>query len=557
MMSLGLAIKFLGTMMDLVIPSILAIIIDDYAKAGMEGKIYLYGGLMVLCAVISVASNIFANRLAAISSGRITKAIRHDLFSKISYLSAKQTDTFTIPSLISRLTSDTYNINQMLARTQRIGVRAPILLIGGIIITLTLDPVLTLILVGMLPFIAVVVYFVTKSSVKLYTAVQESLDRLTRTVQENFTGVRVIKALSKTEYEKSKFEDHNSDQNAKEKKVGLIMSITNPSATAILNVGLTLVVLAGAFRSNSGLTTPGVIIAFQTYFTIVLNAMLGVTRVFMTITKGEASAKRVSEVLDTEEDIAVLDIPKEESPYHIEFRSVTFSYNKTQPNVKDISFALKRGETLGIIGSTGSGKTTVVSLLNRFYDPDEGEILIDGVNIKAIPNDVLRAKFGNAFQSDFLVGSTIGENIRYYRDIPDKDLITASRHAAAAEFIESLPERENYAVAPRGANLSGGQKQRILISRALAGKPEILVLDDASSALDYKTDANLRKALSQNYSDTTKIIITQRVSSIRHADLILVLEDGEVIGKGKHDELVESCETYRIIAQTQMGEGSK
>lgn len=555
MMSLGLAIKFLGTMMDLVIPSILAIIIDKYAKEGMESKIYLLGGIMVLCAVVSVLSNIYANRLAAVSSGKITKSIRHDLFSKISRLSARQTDNFTIPSLISRLTSDTYNINQMLARMQRIGVRAPILLLGGIIITLTLDPVLTLILAAMLPLIAVVVFFVSKSSIKLYTTVQEALDKLTRTVQENFTGVRVIKALSKTEYEKAKFEEDNSGLSKKERKVDLIMSVTNPSATAILNVGLTLVVLAGAFRSNSGLTTPGVIIAFQTYFTIMLNAMLGITRVFIMYTKGEASAKRVAEVLEAEEDIAVTEMPRTESRYHIEFKNVSFSYNKTRPNVKNITFALKRGETLGIIGSTGSGKTTIINLLNRFYDPDEGEILIDGENIKSIPNDMFRAKFGNAFQSDFIVGTTIGKNIRYYRDIPEERLVLAAEHAAATEFINSYKEKMDYEIVPRGGNLSGGQKQRLLISRALAGNPEILILDDSSSALDYKTDAALRKALSRNYPQITKIIVTQRISSIRHADVILVLEDGEVIGKGKHEELVESCETYRIISQTQMGEG--
>lgn len=554
MMSAGLAIKFLGTMMDLVIPSVLAVIIDDYAKRGMEGKIYLWGGIMVLCAVVSVISNIVANRFAAISSGRITKSIRHDLFAKISCLSARQTDRLTIPSLISRLTSDTYNINHMLSRMQRFGVRGPILLIGGIIITLTLDPVLTLILVAMLPFIAVIVFFVTKASIPVYTSVQEALDKLTRTVQENFSGVRVVKALSKTEYEKNKFEADNSDLNTKERKAGLIMSVTNPSATVILNVGLTLVVLAGAFRSNSGLTTPGVIIAFQTYFTIMLNAMLGITNVFVMYTKGAASAKRVAEVLDEPDDIAYTAGVTEDSPYHVEFRNVTFSYNKTEPNLKNISFALRRGQTLGIIGATGSGKTTIINLLNRFYDPDEGEILIDGRNIRSIPNGEFRAKFGNAFQSDFMVAAGIGENISYYRDIPAEKLALAADHASASEFINAYSDGMKHMVSPRGGNLSGGQKQRLLISRALAGEPEILALDDASSALDYKTDSNLRRALHENYADTTKLIVTQRISSIRHADIILVLDDGEVIGQGSHNDLIESCETYKIIAQTQMGE---
>ncbi|MFA6730217.1 MAG: ABC transporter ATP-binding protein [Eubacteriales bacterium] len=551
--SVGLFIKFIGIMMDLIIPYILAMIIDDFAKQGQEGKIYLWGGIMALCGGLSFVSNIAANRIAASSAGKITKQLRHDLFTKISLLSSPDTDAFTTPSLISRLTSDTYNVNQMLARMQRIGVRAPILLVGGIIITLALDKTLTLILIATLPVIAVIMYFVTKKSVPVYTESQEALDKLTRTVQENFAGVRVVKALSKTEYEKNKFDKDNKALISKEKRAGFIMSVTNPSATLILNVGLTLVVLFGAFRANAGNTTPGTIIAFLTYFTIILNAMLGITNVFVMYTRGAASARRISEVLDAENDGKILELPGSKSGCHIEFRDVTFSYNKIRPNLKNISFCLERGQTLGVIGATGSGKTTLINLLNRFYDPDEGQILIDGADIRAIPNDVLRKKFGNAFQSDFIFSGEISENIDYLRGLSEETLVSAAESAQAMSFISESKGGMGYLVSQRGTNLSGGQKQRLLISRSLAGGPEILVLDDASSALDYKTDSALRKALRENYPDTTKIIVTQRISSIRHADCILVLDDGEIIGKGKHSSLINDCETYRTIAQTQMG----
>lgn len=559
MMSGGLVIKFLATMADLIIPFILAIIIDDCAKEGNKGKILFWGGVMVLCAAVSVTANIFANRIAALSAGKITKNLRHDLFAKITCLSANQADRFTIPSLISRLTSDTYYVNQMLARMQRIGVRGPILLIGGVIITLTLDPVLTLILMAMMPFIALITYLVTTKSLPVYISVQGALDKLTRTVLENFTGVRVVKALSKTGYEKNKFDRDNQNLNAKERRAGLMMSLTNPSATVILNLGLTFVVLAGAFRSNSGLTTPGVIIAFQTYFTIILNAMLGITNVFVMYTRGAASADRISQVLCAPGEMEVLPgedrLQTETKPFRLEFQNVTFSYNKVEPNLKNISFALKPGGTLGIIGATGSGKTTIVNLINRFYDPDEGKIYIDGRDIRTIPKKELCEKLGNAFQSDFIEAATIAENIRFYRDLPDGALTEAAQTASAFHFINAYPEKFDYMLAPRGGNLSGGQKQRLLLARALAARPEILILDDASSALDYKTDSDFRKALHENYADTTKVIITQRISSIRHADMILVLDDGEIIGQGDHASLLNDCETYRAISETQMGAG--
>ncbi len=550
--SVTLTIKFIASIMELLIPSVLATIIDDIVPTGDKGKIFLWGGVMALCALTALLGNIIANRMAAKSAGGITQRIRHDLFSKITYLSARQLDGFTVPSAISRLTTDTYNLNQLFARMQRIGVRGPILLIGGIIITLMMDIGLTLILVATLPVIALLVYLVTKKSVPLYTRQQGILDRMVRVVQENITGARVIKALSKTTYERKRYDKVNNELADMEQYVGNIMAVTNPGSTLILNLGLTLVVLVGAFRMNAGLTTSGVIIAFLNYFTIILNAMLGITRIFVMWSKGEASAKRVAEVLQTPEDLTVLPGERENTENCIVFERVSFSYEKIRNNLTDISFALKRGETLGIIGATGSGKSTIINLLMRFYDADSGRILIDGSDIRTIPTEILRQKFGVVFQNDFLFADTIEENIRYFRDIPEKEIKQAAETAQAEEFIHTVGGME-YAVSARGNNLSGGQKQRLLIARALAAHPEILILDDSSSALDYRTDAVLRRELARHHAETTSIIVAQRISSIKGADHILILDGGEMIGYGTHAQLMKTCPVYQEIAESQMG----
>ena len=552
---LAMFIKLLGAGLELMIPYLMEIILDDVVPAGQKHLIFAYGGGMLLCALGCLAANVIANRMSAKSAGRITLRIRHDLFEKLENLSARQMDKLTISSAESRLTSDTYNINQLLARMQRLGIRAPILLIGGITMTLSMDPGLALILIGMLPIIAVVVYLVTKYSVPLYTQQQTVLDKVVRTVQENITGIRVIKALSKTEYEKGRFNLVNTELSEIDQKAGRVTSVTNPTSTLVLNLGLTLVILIGAYRVNNGSTEGGVIVAFLQYFTMILNAMLGVTRIFVMWSKGEASANRVANVLAEPEDLITLmpEEPAQNAP-HIEFKDVTFSYTGVGTNLENLSFTLEHGQTLGILGATGSGKSTVLNLLLRLYDPDQGQVLIDGMDVRTIPYDQLRKKFGIAFQNDFVAEGTIGENIRFFRDISDEAVARAAEDAQA-EFIAYKEGGMNAEVVVRGNNLSGGQKQRLLIARALAADPEILILDDASSALDYRTDANLRQSLRENHRNTTTVVVAQRISSLRHADLILVLSDGKVIGAGKHEALLENCDEYRIIAQAQMGEG--
>lgn len=546
-------IKFTGTIMDLFLPWFLSYIIDDVVPTKNIRSIYFYGGLMIVCAAIAIVFNIIANRMSIKVSRDITKQIRHDLFEKISFLSSHQIDNFTIPSLISRLTSDTYNVHQMIDRMQRLGIRAPILLLGGILVTLTLDPVLTLILIFILPLLALVVFLVSRKGVSLYTETQTATDKLVRKIQENMTGIRIIKALSKTDYEAEKFDEVNNDVVKKDQKASILISVTNPIMNLLLNTGLTLVIIVGAYRVNSGLTQPGKIIAFLSYFAIILSALMMVTRLFVLYSKGAASAKRISDVFDSPEEMTITETEFKPGEYHIEFKNVYFSYNKIQNNLTSISFALKRSETLGIIGATGSGKSTIINLLLRFYDVDSGEILINGRDIKSIPSEILHTKFGVVFQNDFLFADTIRENIDFGRSIPDEKIEAATEYAQAG-FIKEKDGGLDLKLTVKGANLSGGQKQRLLIARALAANPEILVLDDSSSALDYLTDAALRKALHQNFNNTTTIIIAQRVSSIMNSENIMMLDEGNIIGFGSHEELLLTCESYREIYNAQMGD---
>lgn len=574
-MLMGFIIKVAGTFMDLGLPWVLAYIIDEVIPLKEIKYILLWGVLMLLLSVGARQFNITANRMASRVAGDTVKKLRHDLFLKIQQLSGSQVDYLSIPSLVSRMTSDTYNIHQMVGMMQRLGVRAPIILVGGMILTFTLEPVLTLILVGILPLLAFSVYVVSKKGIPLYSKSQSAADRMVRVVRENVNGIRVIKALSKSGYEKERFHRANDEVAANEFKAGATMAVINPVMNLLLNGGLTLVIIAGAYRVNSGASEVGKIVAFLSYFTMILNAMLMITRIFVGISKANASADRIFEVLNTSEELKPEEVLTEKEAYgtseaeniHVSFRGVTFTYPQRREeeaedddsiNVENIDFSIKTGESLGIIGATGSGKTTLINLLLRFYDTDKGGIYIKGKNVKSYSLQDLRSKFGVVFQNDMIFADTIGGNIDFNRGISIGRLEEAAEDAQAAEFINQLVSGEkkgfDYEAAVKGANLSGGQKQRLLIARALAARPEILVLDDSSSALDYKTDAALRTALRENYQNTTTIMIAQRISSIMNMDHIIVMEEGRMIGYGNHEELLLNCSVYNEIYQSQMGE---
>lgn len=564
----SMAIKFLGTVVELALPYILSHIIENVIKpmgseaapdlAAGSGKIVGWALIMILCALLGVIGNVTANRMAARTAKNVARAVRHDLFERTMMLSQAQTDAFTVESLESRLTGDTYNIHTFVNTIQRMGVRAPILLIGGLVITATLDPVLTLVMVAVLPFIFLAVYGITSRGLPLYTKVRGAVDSMTRVVREDAQGIRVIKALSKTDYERRRFDGVNAGLASIEGKTNAAMSLANPLMNLFMNLGITAVVAVGAFRVNGGASEPGKIIAFIQYFTLISMAMMSVSRIFLIISKASASAERIEEVLATPRDLEVESIdkyPPKKREEGIVFDGVSFSYNGKGEVLHDISFSLPRGATLGIIGATGSGKSTLLSLLMRFYDVSNGSVRIDGRDVRTIPDEELHKMFGVAMQNDFICADTVEANIDFYRGLSEADVKRAARIAQADDFITADPAGYERELTAKGTNVSGGQRQRLLIARAIAARPDILVLDDASSALDYKTDAALRRALAEEVAGAggSVIVVAQRVSSVMNSDLILVIDEGRIIAKGRHEELMETCDVYREISESQMG----
>lgn len=554
-MFFGFLIKLIGTISELMLPYVLSHILKNVIGKNITEIIY-WGGLMIAFSISGAVFNVAANRIAAKVSRNFAENMRRDLFSKTLRLSASQTDRFTIASLESRITTDTYHVHGFINMMQRMGVRAPIMLLGGISITLFMDPFLSLVMIAMLPFIFITVYFISKKGVPLYIRVQQAVDNMVRVVREDVQGIRVIKALSKTAYEHNRYDGVNRALAKDELRAGTVMSGVNPVMSFLINAGSVAVVAISAFRVSGGLSDPETVIAFMQYFTHISMAMMTVTRIFMMYTKSSASAKRIEEVLNAPEEIKVLsktDFPDSEKKACICFDNVSFSYNGRRNNLEKISFAIEKGGSLGIIGATGSGKSTLVKLLLRFYDITEGNIYINGENIKTIEKDKFYKMFGTALQNDFLYADTIEENICFGREIKHEDIVSAAKIAQADDFITSFADGYSHMLSPHGTNISGGQKQRVLISRALAAKPEILILDDSSSALDYKTDAALRVALKENMGGTTFVTVAQRVSSVKDCNLIIVLDEGKIIGMGTHAELLESCSEYNEISQSQMG----
>lgn len=554
-MLIGFLIKVAGTLSELFLPYILTHILKNVIGTLELSRVVFYGGIMILCAALACLCNIVANRMAARVSRDFSKQMRRDLFKKTLYLSSRDTDRFTIPSLESRITSDTYNVHSFVSMMQRMGVRAPILLIGGMTLSFIIDAYLALVMLAMLPFIFVIIYLIRLRGIPLYSKVQKSVDSMIRVVREDTQGIRVIKALSKNDYENRRYEAVNAALSRDERRAGTVMGIVNPVMTLLMNLGIAAVVAFAAIRVSAGTSSPETVIAFMQYFTLISMAMMSISRIFVMYTKCSASAKRISEVLDTPDTFVVTSdegFAKKDAP-HIEMKNVCFSYFGKRPDLDKISISIPRGSSLGIIGATGSGKTTLIKLLIRFYEAGSGEIFIAGRPITSYTREELTSLFGTALQNDFLMADTVKENISFGRDLSDEDVERAARIAQAHGFISALSDGYMHMLSPKGTNLSGGQRQRILIARALAARPEILILDDSSSALDYKTDAALRRALSDELSGTTLITVAQRVSSVKSCDNIIVLDEGRIIGAGTHEELLLCCPEYKEISDSQMG----
>ena len=583
-MSVGLAVKFVGTIMDLFLPWILAYMIDTVIPHKDVKQLVFWGLGMLFCSVLALVASVAANRMASKVASEITEWLRRDLFHKVMYLPSAQVDRWTKPTLISRLTTDTYNVHNMISRMQRMGVRSPILLLGGIAMTLSLDWVMASILLATMPLLGVIIWQLTKRSLPLYTKTQEAVDGFVRLVREDIAGIRVIKALSKADYERKRFDYWNRLVVERERKAGILTATLNPSMNLILNLGLILVVVVGAVRVQNGTGDVGKILAFLTYFTIILNAMLSISKMFVIFSKGTASADRIAQILETEDEQQMdqnfqahgkseereapdgntkeqedpakpeptVDWSRKDDAF-VAFQDVTFSYYPGKPVLKHISFSLKKGESLGIIGETGAGKTAVAALLLGLYQPDSGRILVGGKDAKNQTFGELRRQIGIVFQNDTLFEDTIYENVRLGRNLTEEQVNRAIRASQAEDFVLEKSGQSREMLNIRGANLSGGQKQRILIARALAGEPDVLILDDSSSALDYGTDLRLRQAIRKEYGQVTGIYIAQRISSISHCDHVLVLEDGDMLGYGTHESLLENCGPYRDLYQMQTG----
>ena len=565
-------IKLLGTGTDLLMPYVLEHLLDHVIPAASDAwPVLAWGGVMLLLTLITRILNITANRMSVRVARNSTYALRRDLFHTALNLSGRQMDQVGLPSLISRMTSDTYNVQSFVRMIQTMGIRAPIMLIGGTAITMAMDMGLATILLVTAPVMIALITFISWKGIPLYDEVQKRMDTLVRIMRENITGIRVVKALSKEPWEQKRYGEANTAVAKQEVRASVIMSLPGPVVTLFLNLGLILIVLIGARQVNAGITAPGVILAFLTYFNMILMGVMGLNRIFMMMSKANASANRIAAVVEMPEELTPLpeaecaQAPGDEA---LIFDHVSFNYDADDPGekhgqflgeerqqcLKDISFRVKKGGSLGIIGATGSGKTSIINLLMRFYDPQEGHVFVDGQDVRAYDRDTLHRKFGVVFQNDVIFADTIRENVTFGREVTDKMLRSAAKDAMARGFIEGYEDAYDHEAAIHGANFSGGQKQRLLIARALAGDPEILILDDASSALDYRTDAELRRAIREHHGDATTVVIAQRVSSILAMDEILVLHEGEMIGRGTHETLMKTCPEYQDIYRTQMSE---
>ncbi|MCQ2406555.1 MAG: ABC transporter ATP-binding protein/permease [Oscillospiraceae bacterium] len=561
--------KFTAAMFELLIPYVFEYMIDEVAPKKSLRLAVLWGLIMLLLALFCRYLNITANRKTTKLATESAYEMRRDLFAASINLSGNDMDFFGLPSLTGRMTSDTYNVQGFIRALFATGIRAPALIIGGILVTFSMDTGLAAILAVIAPLAILSILIVSRKGIPLFLMVQESLDSVIRILRENITGIRVVKALSKEDYEKERFNAFNDDLTRKERRAGIIMASPGPIMTFFLNIGLTLVVLIGARRVNSGLTKPGVILAFLTYFNMILTGTLGLNRILMALSKANASANRIAEVVALDDGLPLISpenaaIPTGEG--YIRFENVSFAYGNDSKNSSDvpgfcrensltnISFSMEKGSSLGIIGPTGSGKTSIINLLMRFYDPTEGAVFIDGKDVRTLDRKSLRGKFGAVFQNDIVFAGTMEENIDFHRNLPPEDLYSGSVSAFADEFISSYEDGYKHKSEMRGSNLSGGQRQRIMIARALAGHSDIIVLDDSSSALDYRTDAGVRNAIFSGYSPNALIVIAQRVSSVMNMDKIMCIDDGRIIGLGTHSELMENCPAYREIYNVQMGE---
>jgi ATP-binding cassette subfamily B multidrug efflux pump len=556
---IGPLFKLLEACFELIVPLVMANIIDIGIKNNDTSYIFKMGGIMVLLGVLGLACSLTAQYFAAKAALGFGTALRNEMFAHINSLSFSEIDKIGTSSLITRITSD---INQAQAGVNlvlRLFLRSPFIVAGAIVMAFLIHVRLTLIFLVVALFISLVIYFIMTKSIPQYKNAQHKLDRVSLIARENLTGARVIRAFSRQKDEMARFEQTTQDLMKTQLLVGKISALLNPATYAILNAGMIAVIWFGGITVYHGTITQGEVIALINYMSQILLALLALANLIIAFTRASASAIRINEVFAITSTLAESPSPslleqKEASAPAVEFRNVSFSYHTSEEQVlSHLSFVVKKGETIGIIGGTGAGKSTLVNLIPRFYDVTDGEILIDGRNVKDYSFSALRRKIAVVPQKAVLFKGTIRDNMRWgKKDATDEEIYKALEIAQAREFVDAKSDGLDAEILQGGKNLSGGQKQRLTIARAIVAQPQILILDDSASALDFATDAKLRKAIATQTKDITVFIVSQRASAIKNADNIIVLDDGQMVGMGKHDELLESCEVYKNICLSQL-----
>lgn len=558
---LGPLFKLLEALFELFVPIVIKSIVDT--GIGQGDKVYIVKMclLLVLFGVVGLICSVTAQFFAAKASiGFVTK-LRRALFKHIGQLSYSEIDNLGTSSMITLMTSDVNQVQVGMNMTLRLLLRSPFIVFGAMIMAFTVDAKAALTFVVAIPALSLVVFAIMLLSIPLYKRVQQRLNRVLNSTRESLAGVRVIRAFRLEEKEIAEFDKHNEELTATQKFVGGISALMNPLTYVIINIAIIWLIHMGAIRVSTGLLTQGAVIALYNYMSQILVELIKFANLIISITKAVASANRIGEVLDMKSGLVEKEtsVQNSQSDYAVEFRQVSLQYKNARSEVlSNINFSVGHGEVVGIIGGTGSGKTSLVNLIPRFYEASRGEVIVDGVNVKDYPLENLREKIGVVPQKAVLFKGSIRENIKWgKKTATDDEIMDAIKMAQATEIVAQKEEGLDFVIEQGGKNLSGGQRQRFTIARALVRKPEILILDDSASALDFATDAALRKALGEMSWNPTIFIVSQRTSSIQHADKIIVLDDGQITGMGKHDELLENCQVYREIYDSQFKKEEK
>jgi len=558
LIAIVLVLLFLQALAELYMPTLMADIVNIGIVEGDISYIFKVGGFMLLVALGGVIFSIIAGFLSAKIATGFARDLRSKVFSQVEEYTLHEFDTIGTASLITRTTNDITQLQQVLIVIFRMMISAPLMCIGGIIMAVSKDATLSLVFVVVLPLLAGILLIIARKGIPLFKAMQVKLDKLNLVLRENLTGIRVIRAFNRIGHEKKRFGEANSELTSTAIRVNIVNASMLPIMMLVMNLTSIVIVWAGGIRIDNGNMQVGDMMAFLQYAMQIMFSLVMTSLLFITIPRAEVSAVRINEVLDTKSNIRDLQnaVSVGRKKGFLEFDHVTFSYpGAEKPAVSDITFTVSPGETTAVIGGTGSGKSTLVNLIPRFYDVDKGRILVDGIDIRKMKQESLRAKIGFVPQMSILFSGTVSDNIRYGKaDATDEEVRHAAQIAQAAEFISGMAEGFDAVISQGGTNVSGGQKQRLSIARALIRRPEIYIFDDSFSALDFKTDAKLRAALKNEIGDSTVLIVAQRVSTVMDANRIIVLDDGKISGIGTHKELLNTCEVYREIVYSQLSE---